>query len=258
MNARRRDYNDAPNCWIGTEKGSVMTDSNGVQPKSLLETTLNTRDLGVYHSVLNGKQLRPWRILRSDVQNYPSENDIRLLTERKICTIIDLRGEKEVQRKPSGFAGREGFTYHNIPVEEGSGIPESIDAVSDSYIKIAESERMAEVFCAIAMAPDGVMINCTAGKDRTGVVSAILLGVCGVPDVEIIADYMYTKAYGTERFALIHKNFPEIDMHIVIPRERYITEFLARLRGKYGEFSGYLAAIGVTSEEKNAIVAKLL
>ena len=168
MNARRQDYNDAPNCWIGTEKGSVMTDSNGVQPKLLLETTLNIRDLGVYHSVLHGKQLRPWRILRSDVQNYPSENDIRLLTERKICTIIDLRGEKEVQRKPSGFAGREGFTYHNIPVEEGSGIPESVDAVSDSYIKIAESERMAEVFCAIAMAPDGVMINCTAGKDRTG------------------------------------------------------------------------------------------
>ena len=84
------------------------------------------------------------------------------------------------------------------------------------------------------------------------------MGVCGVPDVEIIADYMYTKAYGTERFALIHKNFPEIDMRIVIPRERYMAEFLARLRGKYGEFSGYLAAIGVTSEEKNAIVAKLL
>ena len=117
---------------------------------------------------------------------------------------------------------------------------------------------MADVFRAIAMAPDGVMINCTAGKDRTGVVSAILLGVCDVPDVEIIADYMYTKAYSTERFALIHKNFPEIDMRIVIPRERYMAEFLARLRGKYGDFSGYLAEIGVTLEEKNAIVAKLL
>ena len=84
------------------------------------------------------------------------------------------------------------------------------------------------------------------------------MGVCGEPDVEIIADYMYTKAYGTERFAMIHKNFPEIDMRIVIPRERYMAEFLARLRGKYGNFSGYLAEIGVTSEEKNAIVAKLL
>lgn len=235
-----------------------MTDMYAEQTKSLLETTLNTRDLGVYRSAMTGKRMRPWRILRSDVQNYPSENDIRLLTERKICTIIDLRGEKEVQRRPSAFADREGFVYRNIPIEEGSGIPECVDAVSDSYIKIAESRRMADVFRAIAMAPDGVMINCTAGKDRTGVVSAILLGVCDVPDVEIIADYMYTKAYSTERFALIHKNFPEIDMRIVIPRERYMAEFLARLRGKYGDFSGYLAEIGVTSEEKNAIVAKLL
>ena len=235
-----------------------MTDMYAEQTKSLLETTLNTRDLGVYRSAMTGKRMRIWRILRSDVQNYPSENDIRLLTERKIRTIIDLRGEKEVQRRPSGFADRESFVYRNIPIEEGSGIPECVDAVSDSYIKIAESRRMADVFRAIAMAPDGVMINCTAGKDRTGVVSAILLGVCDVPDVEIIADYMYTKAYSTERFALIHKNFPEIDMRIVIPRERYMAEFLARLRGKYGDFSGYLAEIGVTSEEKNAIVAKLL
>lgn len=235
-----------------------MTDMYAEQTKSLLETTLNTRDLGVYRSAMTGKRMRIWRILRSDVQNYPSENDIRLLTERKIRTIIDTRGEKEVRRRPSGFADRESFVYRNIPIEEGSGIPGCIDAVSDSYIKIAESRCMADVFRAIAMAPDGVMFNCTAGKDRTGVVSAILLGVCDVPDVEIIADYMYTKAYSTERFALIHKNFPEIDMRIVIPRERYMAEFLARLRGKYGDFSGYLAEIGVTSEEKNAIVAKLL
>lgn len=235
-----------------------MTDMYAEQTKSLLETTLNTRDLGVYRSAMTGKRMRIWRILRSDVQNYPSENDIRLLTERKIRTIIDMRGEKEVQRRPSGFADREGFVYCNIPIEEGSGIPGCIDAVSDSYIKIAESRRMADVFRAIAMAPDGVMINCTAGKDRTGVVSAILLGVCGVPDVEIIADYMYTKAYSMERFALIHKNFPEIDMRIVIPRERYMAEFLARLRGKYGGFPEYLTAIGVTAAERCAIMAKLL
>ena len=228
------------------------------QPKSLLETTLNTRDLGVYRSAMTGKRMRLWRILRSDVQNYPSENDIRLLTERKIRTIIDMRGEKEVQRKPSGFAGREGFAYRNIPIEEGSGIPECVDAVSDSYIKIAESRRMADVFRAIAMAPDGVMFNCTAGKDRTGVVSAVLLGMCGVSDADILADYMHTKTYSAERFALIHENFPEIDMRIVIPSERYMAEFMARLRGKYGGFPEYLAAIGVTAAEIYAIMAKLL
>lgn len=47
--------------------------------KSLLETTLNTRDLGRYQSMISGNQLKTWQILRSDVQNYPSVNDVFLL-----------------------------------------------------------------------------------------------------------------------------------------------------------------------------------
>ena len=117
---------------------------------------------------------------------------------------------------------------------------------------------MADVFRAIAMAQDGVMFNCTAGKDRTGVVSAVLLGICGVSDADILTDYMQTKAYSAKRFAQIHENFPEIDMRIVIPSERYMAEFMARLRGKYGVFSEYLTAIGVTAAEICAIMAKLL
>ena len=99
-------------------------------PKSLLETTLNTRDLGGYQSELCGKRLKSWKILRSDVQNYPSDNDISLLKKHNISTIIDMRGKKDVLRKPSGFADKEGFVYINIPIDEGSGIPESVDVVS--------------------------------------------------------------------------------------------------------------------------------
>ena len=104
-------------------------------PGSLLETTLNTRDLGGYQSELSGKRLKSWSILRSDVQNYPSDNDISLLKKHNILTVIDMRGEKDVLRKPSGFLDREGFAYINIPIDEGSSIPESVDAVSESYRK---------------------------------------------------------------------------------------------------------------------------
>ena len=91
-------------------------------PGSLLETTLNTRDLGGYQSELSGKRLKSWSILRSDVQNYPSDNDISLLKKHNILTVIDMRGEKDVLRKPSGFSDREGFAYINIPIDEGSSI----------------------------------------------------------------------------------------------------------------------------------------
>lgn len=227
-------------------------------PKSLLETTLNTRDLGGYQNEITGKSLRPWSVLRSDVQNYPSDRDIALLKSKSICTIIDMRGLKDVQRKPSGFADKEGFRYLNIPIDEGSGIPASTDVVSQSYMDIAESKNIARIFKTIAAAPGGVMINCTAGKDRTGVVSAVLLGLCGVSEEDIVADYMLTKIYNKERFEMIHKNYPEIDMNIVIPTQRYMTGFICLLKGKYGSFRDYLSAIGVMDAEIEEIASKLL
>ena len=226
--------------------------------KSLLETTLNTRDLGRYQSMISGNQLKTWQILRSDVQNYPSVNDVFLLKKHRILTVLDLRGTNDVKRKPSGFANQDGFLYINIPIDEGSGIPQSTDVVSESYLKIAESPNMPCVFRAIASAPEGVMINCTAGKDRTGVVSAVLLGLCGVSDEDITRDYMLTKTYNRERFELIHRNFPEIDMNIVIPSERYMKEFLEMFIAKYGNFRDYLTAIGIKKEEIDHIAVKLL
>ena len=226
--------------------------------KSLLETTLNTRDLGRYQSMISGNQLKTWQILRSDVQNYPSVNDVFLLKKHRILTVLDLRGTNDVKRKPSGFANQDGFLYINIPIDEGSGIPQSTDVVSESYLKIAESPNMPCVFRAIASAPEGVMINCTAGKDRTGVVSAVLLGLCGVSDEDIIRDYMLTKTYNRERFELIHRNFPEIDMNIVIPSERYMKEFLEMFIAKYGNFRDYLTAIGIKKEEIDHIAVNLL
>ncbi len=226
-------------------------------PRSLLETTLNTRDLG-RHAGASGKRLQPWRILRSDVQNHPSAKDISLLREKRILTIIDMRVREDALRKPSGFADREGFGYLNIPISEGSGIPPSVEAVSGTYLAIAQSANMPRVFRAIADAPAGVMINCTAGKDRTGVVSAVLLGLCGVSRGDITADYMLTKACSRERFELIHRNFPDIDMDIVIPRPEFITDFLDRLLSACGSFRGYLRAIGLAEEEIGRLAGKLM
>ena len=160
--------------------------------KSLLETTYNTRDLGG-HRTADGRITLFDRIYRSDRQENPSSNDIDTLISKSINTIIDLRTDWEIEQKPSGFAGLEGFDYHNYSVLEGSGIPDAVEAVPGSYIDIACEKNMKAVFETIAGSEGGVMYNCAAGKDRTGVVTAILLMLCGVPDDEIIADYMVTK-----------------------------------------------------------------
>lgn len=223
---------------------------------SLLKTTQNTRDLGGYRTG-EGKLTKEGVLLRSDVQNYPSEKDIGYLKSQGITTIIDMRGQKDVERKPSGFAGRNDFDYYNFQISEGSGVPESAEAVPESYMSIAKAQAMPDVFRCITQAKSGVMFNCTAGKDRTGVVSAILLLHAGVEDKDIIDNYVLTKEYGRERLELVHKNFPEIDMNIVTPCEIFMEEFLRLFREEYGDTNSYFRTLGLKETEIEAIRAKL-
>lgn len=227
------------------------------QYHSLLQTTQNTRDLGGYLTS-SGARTRSGALLRSDVQNYPSEEDFGYLVSRGITTVIDLRGLNDVQRKPSGFAGKEGFTYINIPIDEGSGIPESTDDVPASYMRIAEAKEMPRVFRCIALAKTGVMFNCTAGKDRTGVVAAILLLQAGVETDEIVRDYVLTREYGKERLALVQKNFPGIDMRIVTPCEAFMNKFLQLFKERYGNTGQYFRQLGLSAEEIDLLRCKLV
>lgn len=223
---------------------------------SLLKTTQNTRDLGGYRTN-SGTLTKEGSILRSDVQNNPSEEDLEYLKAGGITTIIDMRGRKEAEQKPSGFAGKEGFTYFNFRIEEGSGVPESVEAVPQSYMDIATAKAMPDIFRCIANSKSGVMINCTAGKDRTGVVSAILLLHAGVSDKDIIDNYVLTKEYGRERLELVHKNYPEIDMRIVTPCEMFMEEFLRLFREEYGNTETYFKCLGLNDKEIQMLREKL-
>lgn len=224
-------------------------------PESLLENTLNTRELGGYRTEKGG-YTKYDRLLRSDMQKNLSGRDIAYLSDRQITTIIDMRGEADVKKTPSPFlrmTGSPHFHYYNIPIEEGSRIPESVEAVPHSYMKIATAANITQVFRQIAHAPEGVLFHCSAGKDRTGVVSALLLLLARVGDGDIIENYMLTKEYNRERLQLLHQNFPEIDMNIVIPREQFMVRFLELFREAYGDVETYLQA-----EEIRGIKDKLL
>lgn len=228
-----------------------------VPPRSLLNTTLNTRELGGYRIQGTDCYTRMDAVWRSDVQKWPDEGDLALLKEHHITTIIDMRGDEDVRRGPSGFEMAEGFVYCHVPIDEGSGIPESREAVPRTYMDIVMAKNMPVVFKKIAAAPGGVMVNCSAGKDRTGVVSAILLKLCGVGEEDIVYDYMLTRECNQKRFELIHQNYPEVDMSIVIPDEGYMKEFLRLFQERFHDVESYFESVGVTREETALIVRKM-
>lgn len=225
--------------------------------KSLLETTLNTRELGGYRTE-QGRYTLHNMLLRSDEQKCLSERDIAYLLDRHITTIIDMRGKKDVEKAPSPFAQMPQFCYYNIPIEEGSGVPESTYAVPASYMEIAGAASLNQVFKRIAHAADGVLFHCAAGKDRTGVVSAVLLLLANVSDEDIIENYMMTKECSQKRFALVCQKFPNIDINIIIPNEEYMARFLQLFRKRYGDAERYLRSMELLPEEIELLKDKLL
>lgn len=224
---------------------------------SLFTTTQNTRELGGYKTH-SGKITKADSLIRSDVQNFPSQEDFEYLKKHNITTVIDMRKKQEVDRKPSGFVNKEGISYYNFQVEQGSSTPKTAEEVPKEYINIACAKGMTEVFRCISNAKEGVMFNCTAGKDRTGVVAAILLCHAGVSDKDIIENYVLTKEYGKERLELVHKNFPDADMNIITPNTKFMKQFLYLFREKFGDTKNYFREIGLSLEEINRITEKLI
>lgn len=224
--------------------------------RSLLETTENTRELGGYR--MQSGKLTKWNsLIRSELVGNPSEKDLQYLRSNNITTVIDLRSAADVSNKTSGLWNKEGFTYYNLPVEEGSEMPASVEAVPISYMEIAGAKSMKAIYQCIANAGSGILFHCTAGKDRTGVLSAILLMYVGVSDGDIIENYVLSKDYGKRRLEIFKERFPDKDAAIVTPCAYYMEDFLRLFREKYQNAENYLRNIGLSDENLIRISSKM-
>ena len=229
--------------------------------KSLLESTKNTRELKGY-SAGSAKYTQKMTLLRSDAPVFMTESeqekrDLAFLKRYGITTVIDMRLAEDVAEMP-GFSGcADQLDYHNIPIREGDAIPESTEDVPCSYLRIAQAQSMPEVFRTIAQAREGVLFHCSAGKDRSGTVAAILLLLAGAGRDDIVKDYMLTKENNQEHFEQIHSRHPELDMDIVIPHEEYMNTFLDLFEKKYRSAENYMLQIGLSENEIREIKEKV-
>lgn len=224
--------------------------------KSLLEGTLNTRELGGY-SCCGGGTTKAGRILRSDRICKPTERDIAFLLDSGITTVVDLRTDSDIAAEPCGLTSEKGFSYHHLPIEEGSYVPESEEDIVPCYLAIARATNMVRAFRTIAEAPGGVIFNCWAGKDRTGVTAAVILMLCGVPDEAVTENYLLTGPYSEELWEMIRQYRTEEEMKIILPAEEHIRGFISGFRREYGSAEGYLKWLGLSEVEINAIKDKL-
>lgn len=126
---------------------------------------------------------------------------------------------------PTQISEDESFMYYCMPVTGGSAIPKSVNEVSKSYIKMVD-EQLCEIVDFMMNVNSNVLYFCNVGKDRTGVISAILLMKAGMDIEYIIDDYMKSESNLKVMLEDYTKQNQEVDIHVITPHERYIRDFI--------------------------------
>jgi len=177
-----------------------------------LQGTPNFRDLGGYRTS-DGRYTRWGVIYRSGVLTYLTGEDFRYLSHLGIRVVCDFRTGQENEESPERWLEDPAVAHVALPIGDssnrkmnqdleqllsGNPTPEQLrEHLQQLYGKfvIDAAPQFAGVFTQLKQEHLPLLYHCTAGKDRTGVFSAILLRVLGVPMETIVADYTLTNQY---------------------------------------------------------------
>jgi protein-tyrosine phosphatase len=224
-----------------------------------LEGCYNLRDIGGY-ATSDGRLTR-WRtVFRSDgLHRLPQASQARLLGY-SIRTIIDLRRSTELEISPNVLAQSTGLRYRNISLVEDEKLAQNLLHLVELYKGMLDnSQAQFKLLFESLLVPGSfpLLIHCTAGKDRTGLVIALLLSLANVPAETIAADYALSSVYLTPLFEHIREQLiqanPAMDLSgfekVMAANPEMMLETLEYLESKYGGIRPYLAGLGFTNEQ---------
>jgi protein-tyrosine phosphatase len=235
------------------------------QRKFALAGCGNFRDLGGYETN-DGRRVR-WRTLfRSDSLSWLTSEDIATLAAQQVGLVVglDLRTAEELNQTGHGLIYENGTLHHHLPFfpsfgedrEQMRAMAFATGAVGgDWWVNLLDVAcpcfaRLFELLADPVSYP--AAIYCAAGKDRTGVVSALLLSSLGVSDEQIVADYALTEAPDMERIlrrlrALGREWAEDFEPSQMAAHPETMQHFLSAFQDRYGSAEDYLLASGVAA-----------
>lgn len=227
-----------------------------------LENMSNTRDLGGYETQ-DGKYTKTQVFVRAASPANATENDLQTLYDYGVRCVIDLRSEYELQQQPSKLDGYKNIEYYNIPLMANvdmSVLPDDIKNYQDLsgfYMCLIEAnkEQFKKVFKIIIEHPyQTILFNCSAGKDRTGVIAGLLLDLVGCHEYDIVKDYSESYENNLAILSELEKMISSENQAFLGSNPTYMIKFIGYLREHYGSAKEYLISCGMDEDEINDII----
>jgi protein-tyrosine phosphatase len=227
-----------------------------------LRNVQNFRDLGGYPTS-SGRSTR-WRtIFRADGLYRLSKDDLEVVRGLGLRTVIDLRTGAEIEERGRYPVDRHDVDFHHLSViDQTWDMGDANDWAGDpaGFLRLKYRLMLAEGGAQLARALDilsreetGVAVfHCAAGKDRTGLLAALLLSGLGVEDELVVADFALSEEAGVRTREWIMKHAPEFAasyneipaiFHAADPAS--MRGFLSDLRAEHGTIREYCASVGV-------------
>ncbi len=232
-----------------------------------LRGAVNARDLGGLRTV-DGRQVRRLRVFRSDRLTDLDAADVSfLLSECGLRTIVDLRAPGEIATDGTGSVVDAVATYRNLHVYGANRVRLDLAEVSpdgsmfDRYREYLEhsSENIAAVLSLLATPGQmPALIHCAAGKDRTGVVIALLLAIAGVRTDDIIADYAATTANIAALRARSGRAVDRLPAWVFAADATTMREFLHHLDTEHGGPAAWATRAGLDHAVRRQLTENLL
>ena len=236
----------------------------------------NFRDLGGYKTE-DGRALKWGKIYRSDDLHLLTDEDLKYLSRLNIKSVVDFRSDEERESEPDRL--NPGMTQVLLPIkfqpEELDdetlknlmknltfGTLDSSNLLRDFNIVIVKdfaTEYKKFFRHVIENNAEPIVFHCTAGKDRAGFASAMILTVLGVPREKVIEDYLLTNTYvkdhvDSEMLEIELKTFFRADTDnlrkINLVEERYIQAAFDTIDSEWGGMDNYISgALGLSEED---------
>ena len=243
-----------------------------------LEGPVNFRDLGGYEAG-DGRTVRRRHLFRSDALFRLTETDAARVAALGVTTLIDFRTPDELDEH--GFGGMDHLDAEHLHLptidttrrvldltEVADEIARALVTAADAYMMMLErgSDAYASALRVVAASEAPVVFFCAAGKDRTGVFAALVLGLLGVSDDDIVTDYALTheviekihilRGDAANERASSYAHLIGEDLRNAYPASMQTT--IERLRERYGGWEGYASEIGVGPDVLEQLRVRLL